>query len=270
MKIDKNKQVYFIFIFLCVLFLGGVQYFFLSSQKESLENKTNLQIVIARYNEDLEWLKEHPFNQYPVILYNKGPNDNFYHAPNILEHIKLPNIGRDAHTILYHIIEKYDNLADVTVFLPGSAQMPNKFERSKMYVNSCAKYNNSVILYSKFSEYFPNSVNNDLYHFQLDNYVSTDPKNKNLNPEDKLLPAEIRPFGKWHQTRFPNVNDVYYISFNCILGLSKKHIHQKPKSYYQNLIKELSTHSSPEVVHYYERAWFSVFHPLYDSVVIEY
>ena len=270
MKIDKNKQAFLLFIFLSIIFLGVIQYFFLSSQKESLENKTNLQIVIARYNEDLEWLKEPPFNQYPVIVYNKGPNENYYHAPNIIQNNKLPNIGRDAHTILYHIIEKYDNLADVTVFLPGSAQMLNKFERSKIYVNKCAEYNNSVILFSKNFEFCPNSVHNDLYDFQIDEYVSTDEKNKILNPENKLLPAEIRPFGKWHKTRFPNANDVHFISYNCIIGLSKKHILQKPKSYYQNLITELSTHSSPEVVHYYERAWFSVFHPMSGSVVIEY
>jgi hypothetical protein len=242
----------------------------LHNQYEPLENKTNLQIVVARYNEDLEWLKEEPFNQYPVIVYNKGPNQDFYHAPNIQKIIPVKNVGRDAHTILYHIIENYDNLADVTVFLPGSVQMEHKIQKAKEQVIECAKYNNTVIIskqYINAPNYHPNGIQKELNDFQIDDYVSTDTKNKDLNPENKLLPAEIRPFGKWHATRFPNIQ-TNYISYNCIIGIGKKHILQHPKSYYENLIRELSTHSSPEVVHYYERAWFSIFTPNNDAVIV--
>ena len=269
MKIDKNKQAFLLFIFLSIIFLGVIQYFFLSSQKESLENKTNLQIVIARYNEDLEWLKEPPFNQYPVIVYNKGPNDNYYHAPNIIQNIKLPNIGRCDHTYLYHIIEKYDNLADVTVFLPGSAQMNTKINKAKNQVKYCAEYNNTVFITNiqDMNSYHKNGVKNELYHFQLDDWNSSDETNKQLNTEAKLLPATIRPFGKWYDEHFPNIH-IKLVNYGGIFGISKKHIIQHPKSYYEKLIGELNTHSNPEAGHYFERAWVAVFYPNEDAVII--
>ena len=37
----------------------------------------NIILVIARYNENLDWLTEEPFNKYNSIVYNKGINDNF-------------------------------------------------------------------------------------------------------------------------------------------------------------------------------------------------
>lgn len=265
----KPNYSTFFFIFFTVLCFLGIILFLIknqNTQKEALKNNKNLQIVIARYNEDLEWLKEEPFNQYPVIVYNKGPNQNFYHAPNIKEVIPVKNIGRDAHTMLYHIIKNYDNIADVTVFLPGSAQLGHKLPKAKSQVIECAKHNDTVII-KNASGYYPNGIQKDLNDFQIDDYVSTDTKNKDLNPENKLLPAEIRPFGKWHETRFPNIQ-TNYVSYNCIIGISKKDILQHPKSYYENLIRELSTHSSPEVVHYYERAWFSIFTPNNNAVIV--
>jgi hypothetical protein len=71
------------------------------------------EIVIARYNEDLSWTKKLP-NSIKITIYNKG-NDIDYPC------IKLPNVGRESHTYLYHIIENYNNLADQTIFCQGDS-----------------------------------------------------------------------------------------------------------------------------------------------------
>ena len=42
-----------------------------------MSDKSNVTVVIARYNEDLAWLNETPFNLFEYIVYNKGDNDNF-------------------------------------------------------------------------------------------------------------------------------------------------------------------------------------------------
>lgn len=265
MKKKWNNVFLFSFITLFIAILLFFFYFINKyNNKESLENKTNLEIVISRYNEDLEWLKEEPFSQYPVIVYNKGPNEDFYHASNIKEIVTLDNVGRESQTFLYHIIKKYEKLADVTVFLPGSSNMENKINKAKEQVIECDKHNNTVIIKNSYHE---NGVHKEMYDFQIDEYGSTNDKNKDLNPEKKLLPSKIRPFGKWHETRFPNVTS-NYVSYVGIIGISKKHILQHPKPYYENLIQELSTHSNPEVGHFYERSWFSVFHPVDDAVVL--
>jgi len=73
-----------------------------------------IEIVIARYNEDLSWLRKIP-KKIKITIYNKGLDDI-----NI-QSIKLPNIGRESHTYLYHIINNYDNLADKTIFCQGDS-----------------------------------------------------------------------------------------------------------------------------------------------------
>ena len=223
-----------------------------------------MEIVVARYSEDLEWMKGEPFNRYPCIVYNKGPNDIFYHSPELKEIIPLKNVGRDAHTILYHIVSHYDNLAEITIFLPGSSEIDYKLPKAIKIIEECEKHGNTVFI---ANNYHPDGVHKALYDFQIDDYASTQIQNKSANPENKLLPAEIRPYGKWHDERFPGVV-TQYVSWNCILGMHKRHILQHPKSYYENLIRELETHSNPEVGHYYERSWMSVFHPMTDAVVI--
>ena len=79
-----------------------------------------LHIVVARYKEQLEWLNNEPFNLFPVTLYNKGGDDNYTKTPNIVKEVVLPNYGLEVHSFLYHIINNYDNLANITVFLPVS------------------------------------------------------------------------------------------------------------------------------------------------------
>jgi hypothetical protein len=37
----------------------------------------NIDIVVSRYNEDLKWMNEYPFNKFQYIVYNKGVNENF-------------------------------------------------------------------------------------------------------------------------------------------------------------------------------------------------
>ena len=36
-----------------------------------------MNIIVSRYNEDLAWTLEFPFNQFNYIVYNKGINDTF-------------------------------------------------------------------------------------------------------------------------------------------------------------------------------------------------
>ena len=74
------------------------------------------EIVVARYKENLDWLKKiKKSKDIKITVYNKGPSDISINA------IQLPNIGRESHTYLYHIINNYDNLADQTIFCQGDS-----------------------------------------------------------------------------------------------------------------------------------------------------
>ena len=65
-----------------------------------------IELVVARYLEDLSWLNNIP-PQITARVTDKSPNGN------------APNVGREAHTYLHHICENYDVLPDLTVFAQG-------------------------------------------------------------------------------------------------------------------------------------------------------
>lgn len=86
-------------------------------------------IVVARYNEDVEWTKQ--FSN--VLIYNKGhPLGNGYNE------IFLDNVGREGHTYYKHICDNYDKLADYTIFLQGRPfdHSPNLISNLNKYINN--------------------------------------------------------------------------------------------------------------------------------------
>lgn len=75
-----------------------------------------LELVVARYREDLSWLRELGL---PACVYNKGPELDSGLLPLGVRATPLPNIGREAHTFLTHVIERYEALPAFTAFLQG-------------------------------------------------------------------------------------------------------------------------------------------------------
>ena len=63
-------------------------------------------LVVAKYKEDISWLKEVP-EGIRVYIYDKSESGN------------LRNVGRDPGTFMHHIVEHYDELDDWTSFVQG-------------------------------------------------------------------------------------------------------------------------------------------------------
>ena len=76
-------------------------------------------IIVSKYKEDIEWTKN---IKHKVTIYDKSDNP-------VEGSIPLKNVGREGETFLYHIINNYNNLDDVTVFLQG-----NPFEHLQILV----------------------------------------------------------------------------------------------------------------------------------------
>lgn len=69
----------------------------------------NVKVIIARYREDIAWVDD---LGYDYVVYDKGGNND----PTARI---LPNIGREGHTFLTHIVKEYDQLAPMNIFLQG-------------------------------------------------------------------------------------------------------------------------------------------------------
>jgi hypothetical protein len=84
-------------------------------------DKNVVSIVIARYNEYIDWALAYSDI---AIVYNKG--SNFEYEKNIQNVITVENVGREGHTYLFHIITNYHNLTDYTVFTQGEPFLHNE------------------------------------------------------------------------------------------------------------------------------------------------
>jgi hypothetical protein len=217
----------------------------------------NIEIIISRFNENLNWTLESPFNKFQYIVYNKGNNDNF-NKTNVKQIINIQNVGRECHTYLYHIIENYDKLANIMIFFPGSLNLDYKKIKAKILLYNIIKNNYSTAYF--VGQYYQ-SVKQHFYNFFIDNWKSTDIKNSLLNNESLLQKSEIRPYGKWYTHFFGNTPAKW--STMCgIFSVDKRDIIQHPIEHYQKLLETINTHSSPEAVHYIERSWGVIFYPL--------
>jgi hypothetical protein len=174
---------------------------------KKLENKTknNFEIVISRYDEDLSWCEN--YKKF-VTIYNKGEDNISY------PFIKLENKGHLADTILRHIINNYDNLADVTFFSHGSYN-----------------YRNDQLI----KEEGP-------CHRFFEDFISCDP--------NTLVTIQRKcPVGSYSWYGYPEIlSDVYERIFNkkyndnshwsCgkWISVSKENIRNSPKEIYQKML----------------------------------
>lgn len=103
-----------------------------------------VQVVISRFNESVDWVND---IKYPYVIYNKGSND--IDLPNI----KLPNIGRESGSYIYHIIENYINLPDHLILLQA-----DPFEHCKKIYDGINSFDSNKITLLTDGE-----LSNDLY-----------------------------------------------------------------------------------------------------------
>jgi len=231
---------------------------FLTQTLEDYVNhyQKDIQVVVARYKEDLHFLKDGEFDEFDVIIYNKGqpikdPELQTY------EIINLPNIGKIDHTILYHIIKNYDNLHETTLFIPGSFQ---DHRWKKDHVESIFKIlnKNEDIDSALLPIYLEGPVGDVMYDFHMDKWETSSSMNKDPQVDNDMLLSPIRPFGKWYRSVFGN-KKVNHLSYYGIFAVSREEILKNPREKYIEIIKFVDSHPNPEAGHYIERSWTSLF-----------
>lgn len=72
------------------------------------------EVVVCRCGEDLSWTGNLPLGV-TLTIYDKTPPPERPWPDSL----PLPNEGREAHTWLHHLVERYDTLADLTFFAQG-------------------------------------------------------------------------------------------------------------------------------------------------------
>jgi len=114
----------------------------------------DISLVVARYSEDVDWT-----NAYSDILYlyNKKENEVAYNWR------QLPNIGREGHTYLHHIITNYQNLSKQIIFTQG-----DPFEHNETFLWGIDHYNRHFdvqplgLVYLRQNNIPPSFIENEL------------------------------------------------------------------------------------------------------------
>ena len=206
-----------------------------------------LEFVVSRYRENLEWLDSYADHCH---IYDKGGI-----AMNVAFHQweSLPNVGREAHTYLYHIITNYHHLADVTVFVQGSIKEHREFVYKNLstYVEETKKKGFSFALLRPLRDW--GSIH----------YVG---KWRVERERGLMHPAKLETIGEFWESIFGSPHPDSALSSLCgFFGVSKHHILIHPKSFYESIISYVNTHVNPEEGHYLERIWPSIFSEIYKS-----
>lgn len=271
------KYCILILLFVIIVFICLKTYKETSYKEGFVEGFEDRTLIISRYNEKLEWLETEPFSNYPYIVCNKGNDSSYLKTENFKKEIKINNIGKLAHTYLYYIIEDYDNLSKINIFLPNSLDDGDKMYRAIKLIReldnkiNTNKTNTPPDKYEKakistlflYDISFPN-MKEVFYNFQIDESLGM----PETPPSKKVELSASRPFGKWYERFFGHIKTTHYCIYG-IFSISKEDIKAKPKSYYEELIKEVQT-SNPEQEQYFERAWEAIFYPLKSTDFFKY
>lgn len=207
------------------------------------------ELVVARYQENLNWLYNLPVQRTPdgwsagvtITVYDKSPDQSAGARA-----VGLPNIGREAHTYLQHIVSRYDQLADWTIFCQGKP-FDHAFDFKKT-LRAYIDHTDPLIdpagrPFHWLGHLIDTDDNQGLRLFQ--------PWSKNENGRGlDLLGFHRALFG----TDGP---DLYTFVLGAQFAVHRDLIRQRPIDFYQHALNVSVTF--PDAAHCYERSWDRVF-----------
>ena len=216
----------------------------------------NKSLIIARYNEDLGWLKK--YKDLKITVYNKGENlsDNKYYKV-----INLENKGRESHTWLYHIVSNYDNLEDINIFLQGKIDDLGckAFKSPNEYCKNINKYGFAVKRYGLLGP----------FHWKNNVGIEKDIRYKKNWEEGKISKSDLG-FRKFAKSIFPEIPIFVATSYGGCFAVKKELILKYNIIFYEKLLDKLSKSKNPIEGHYMERLWCYIFtknKPLFNSCI---
>jgi hypothetical protein len=194
-------------------------------------------IVVARYNEDVEWTRRFP----NVLIYNKGESLNT-EVP-LYNEILLENVGREGHTYYKYICDNYDNLEDYTVFLQGEPF-----------------YHSPNLLLNL--EYLVKNIHNMEFDFK---YLSETLKDCSLEQcHFSLEPLPLKDvYEKLFEKRIDNLSFIFGAGAQYVV--SKDAIQKRPREFYMKIVEMLQNKIDPIEGYVIERFHLLIFSGIYQQ-----
>ena len=201
----------------------------------------SLDIIIAHYNEDLSWIEEARAlcETARFFIYTKGIHSSTSALYPFAIVVPLPNVGRESHTYLHHIITHYDDLAEHVLFTQG-----NPFDHKPR------------------EEFFEAFIKGTCTHANArDWYPIPDKANVTYTWTPQIENVAKHPnrfIGIWWDFIFDKkeqYENALKVVWGGIFRVHKSYITRRPHLFYRRAIATVSYDANPIEGHYFERAW---------------
>ncbi len=213
----------------------------------------NYEIVVTFYDEDLTWLS--PFADH-CHVYQKGSKqvsakkmDTFWQWET------LPNVGRESHTYLHHIITNYNCLSDVTIFFQGDiathlcSWLRRLFGMCRPDISAFIREAHKNGLYAPTTR--SKAGWGRIHHIE---------KWAKMLETGDIARANLTLGEFWDELfGYPHPKNSIIWHFGNIFSVSRSRILSRPKSFYEKAISFVDHHPNPEEGHYFERLFTSIF-----------
>ena len=188
-------------------------------------------LVIAHYEENLAWLSE-VGPGWAVRVYSKGRVPSPGAVP-------LPNVGREAHTYLTHIVDQWEHLAPVTVFAQG-----DPFDHCPDFLAQL-----KLLEAGESVTFTPLGDLEIIFDRQGFPHLSEEPATRAGLYLDQfyreICGGELPP--------------LLHCRANAIFAVSAGEIRARPREFYARGIEALARENNPIAGHYFERLWGLLF-----------
>jgi len=220
--------------------------------EEILDNTTQIECVVTRYTEHLNWLNYLPPAVTTIRVYNKNKNNSNFFTKGFectyshkIQHQTVENVGRHNETIARYISENYNNLPDVMMFIPGTIMMtPQK----GLYLSQMSRNLSQLGRFKGF--YSPNFIKVGKKY----NYIA-----KEFENGPKLAECAYKSFNEWKESIIPGSN-IKFVCYRGMMVVAKENILKHPREVYIKILADLQWADNITFNGFYaERFWAFLF-----------
>jgi hypothetical protein len=206
-------------------------------------------LVISNWKSDLEWIKMSGFSKENITIYDRSDNPKDW--SHLGKFYLSPNVGENIYDIFRFIIENYDDLPDITIFMKGNmiiSETCGEYYYATLDRIKKAFEANTFYPIEKFHGVCKNTgvcpyptVNDGMYMEPNDNsFTYTGMERKFYNTYNEFLEDNfIDPFFPDYIRFAPGAN--YTVPKQNILSYSKQ-FYEKLQSYVSYTIVPLEAH----------------------------
>lgn len=198
------------------------------------------ELVVARYKEDVEWVRDWLSLFDRVTIYNKSGAPLAFRHPKVTV-VPLPNVGRESHTYAHHFEQRWGYLSDSVVCCQGG------FDDHLSH----ADFEAMVLGHGQ-----------SVAHGLDVPWDSTMMAALHWTPEKNYAPQPMQPAGMTLAQYFlkyidddlvPGAQLQWWVG--AIFRVTASDVRRHPPARYSAIKRSLESGSNPEAGHYMERFW---------------